>query len=931
MNFDLDLVIVTAFLFSNLIVGLIYGKNVKTIQDYALGGRNFSTSSLVATIVATFMTGSGFFVTLNKTYTDGLPYLFAVVCISVQYVIIALFIVPKFERFIGYVSVAEVMGHFYGKHVRMLTAITAIMWNVGGIAVQFKVLGNVLSYFAQIPEIYGVLFASSMVVIYSTFGGIRAVTYTDILQFFTFGFVIPLIGIVMWNEFQNSGMLVMDSFNNEIFTLEHIAKMNFVDKTNFLLLALYFLLPSVGPIHFQRMSMGKSISQVKKAFLISAFLFLVVDLAIAWMPFLLKGLHPDIESKLLYSFIIDNYAFTGLKGLIIIGVCAMAMSSADSFINGSAVLFGHDLKEALNIKVDPLILSKLFSLWLGVFAVYMALSTDDLLNMVMSTASLYISMILAPLLLSILGFRTSTKVILYAMAASFITVILWRFVDIKIQVIIPALVVNVIVLFTLHYTLRVPGGWEKVEVVQPKKVGPTFWQQVQSFDLKACLAQRLPTNDISYLGVGVYFVVLTFSTMYSTSFALSEPGSTPILAMYQVMMITGVLITTYPIWPLSIPVNIKRKVASVAWYASITYMLVLFSTFFVMVSKFSTLQFTIFTTNLLVVIHLFGWRIASVVIPITFFAGIELYKFYKGVDHVDFSIGSPLFVAMYSLFLIGTVLTIFLRPQEEQKKRRDQEIDDLTDKNKFLDEKIDLFSEKIKYQEKEIARLGDTAKRILNNLNHELRLPVGNVMNFAEMLSGSLKKYNKKQLKELSDEVYKNSNRLSSMILNMLDLATIEINRIDLQRSKVDLSELIRERVKNCVRIYLDNKPLDFELHIEPEVVTFVDVNYMRQVIDNLVINAITYSNSGTIRISLQCSESVIAFTIEDEGIGIPRKDIYDVFEPFTTSSATFTPAEGRGVGLSLCRSAIEAHDGLIYAESNGTKGAKFVFVLPRI
>lgn len=77
MNMDIDILIFIGFLIVNLIVGMSYGKNVKTINEYALGGRNFATTALVATIVATFTTGSSFFVIIAKTYSDGLPYVIA--------------------------------------------------------------------------------------------------------------------------------------------------------------------------------------------------------------------------------------------------------------------------------------------------------------------------------------------------------------------------------------------------------------------------------------------------------------------------------------------------------------------------------------------------------------------------------------------------------------------------------------------------------------------------------------------------------------------------------------------------------------------------------------------------------------------------------------------------------------------------------------
>ena len=66
MKFDLDIAIVVCFLFVNLAVGLYYGRRVTTIEDYALGGRNFSTGTLVSTIVATWASGSMFFITLSK-------------------------------------------------------------------------------------------------------------------------------------------------------------------------------------------------------------------------------------------------------------------------------------------------------------------------------------------------------------------------------------------------------------------------------------------------------------------------------------------------------------------------------------------------------------------------------------------------------------------------------------------------------------------------------------------------------------------------------------------------------------------------------------------------------------------------------------------------------------------------------------------------
>jgi Na+/proline symporter len=215
MTSNIDIIIFIAFLVINLLVGLKSGKKVKTIQDYALGGRNFSTGALVATIVATWASGSGLFVTLSNTYSDGLYYLIPSICMSISLVITAYLLVPRMGEFLGSTSVAEAMGNLYGIEVRLITAVCGILGTIGVIAVQFKVFGNVFNYFLGIDSIYALLLASTIVILYSTFGGIRAVTHTDIVQFCTFGFVIPLIGVIIYNHITSENNF---SFNDVIRT-----------------------------------------------------------------------------------------------------------------------------------------------------------------------------------------------------------------------------------------------------------------------------------------------------------------------------------------------------------------------------------------------------------------------------------------------------------------------------------------------------------------------------------------------------------------------------------------------------------------------------------------------------------------------------------------------------------------------------------------
>jgi len=921
-----------------------HGKDVKTIKDYALGGRNFSTAALVATIVATWASGSGFFIDITNTYSDGLYYLLAALCMGIQLLIMAFVLVPRMGEFLGSTSVAEAMGDLYGQNVRIATAIAGAIGSMGLIAVQFSAFGNIVGYFSGVRSDVTIIVAGIVVTMYSAMGGIRAVTTTDILQIFTFCFAVPLIGIIIWNQLYFTDFSITTALQSPKFNLQHVLNIGNPEFWQMLPLMFYFTVPTMLPSSFQRISMGSSIAQVKKASIIAAIMFVVIILATAWIPFLIFNVNPGMESSQVLGFIIDNYTYTGLKGLLIIGVLAMAMSTADSNMNISSVLFSHDICSQIKLRVNKeLILAKVFSFLLGIGGIMLALTSKDLLSIVLSANSYYMPVVTVPLVFTILGFRSTKLSVLIAMSAGFGTVILWKIFAIETDPIIFGMLANVIFLFGSHYLLRQPGGWVGVkdkkysDETNVKKTGnkTKFFKKLKEFNFFDFCKKYSPSNDLTYMGFGIYCIICTITTMYSTQVELLNVNGKIVLVIYQIMMITGTMLAMYPVWPLSVQKKIKERIVQVWWNPAVFYMLVLFSTFFVMVSNFNQLQFVIFTANTILIIILAGWKLAIGMIVVGFYASVELFKYYREIDHLNIAIGSPQFVFMYSLVLIGAVLVIFLKPKQDHLEATEQKVDTLETEVTHLgyevtnlNENVVHYNQRISDQEKEIHRLGATAQKILNNVNHELRLPIGNVVNFAEMLNEGLEKYSKDQLKELSDEVLKNSTRLSSMILNMLDLATLNARTIALQKKTVNLGVLVEERIKTCRNIYLQKKKIDFELSIAQNLLIDVDPNYIRQTVDNLVINAITFSEKGVIKISVTKQQNVAVFVITNEGKPIPHTELYDIFSAFRMASNTESQAEGRGVGLALCKAAIEAHGGMIKAENTG-KGAKFRFVLP--
>ena len=921
MNFNIDIAIFIGFLVINLVVGLRYGKSVKNIKDYALGGRNFSTAALVSTIVATFVTGSMFFVDLQNTYSDGLYYFIPGFCVVFQMLITVYFLIPRMGEFLGSSSVAEVMGDMYGDAVRFITAICGILSMVGYIAVQFKVFGNIFNYFLGIDPTYAIFAASTIVILYSSFGGIKAVTYTDIVQFITFGFVVPLIGIILWNYIYDSNLSFTTLTKDSNFDYTKVLDFNNTKFWAMFPLIFYFTVPSTDPTNFQRISMGRNIAQAKKAWLISAILFGLIAIAIAWIPLLIKIIHPNLEGNQLVAYLIDNYAYTGLKGLIIIGVFAMAMSSADSCINASSVLFANDIGMVLKIKMDKLTLSKWFSLILGVFGIYLALAKSNLLSIVMTTASFYLSIVTVPLLLAIFGFRSTKIPVLIGMSVGFCVILAGNFINFEADSIILGMFANLVFFISSHYLLKQPGGWGRIkdnryltEVRKERKRKiAAFLTSAKNFNLIEFCKKNAPSNELTYMSVGIYFILYTITTMYATNVELLRDGNKIILSIYQLMMITGVLLAMYPIWPS----RLKREVVmQVAWNIVIFYMLIFFSCFFVMVSNFGQLQFAVFTLNIVMTALLVGWKLGLTMTVAGFYLSSQFYKFYTGVDNLDLSIGSPQFILMYSLMLIGSTLIIFLKPKQEHQI--------------LTQEKNEHLSNRIELQEAQVKEAWNLREEFIRNISHEYHAPMTGISSMAESLKHAYYKLGDKERLDAIDVILKSSVRLEAFDSNISSLAALSKAGFKLKSESINLTNLVLERIEICRKLYEEKKgDREFELQIEEDVIIQGDRFYLSQTLDNLIINAITYCPKGKIIIYLNKYKNRIEFSISDNGVGIPKDELQDIFGAFFVSSKTKTLAGGRGLGLTLCKRVLELHNGRISANSNEQKETTISFVLP--
>ena len=927
MQFNIDTVVFIVFLTLNLVVGLYYGRGVKNIKDYSLGNRNFSTGALVSTIVATWIGGDYLFITIAEVYTTGLHYAIGCLGMVVCLFLNAYVFVPKMSEFLGSISVASAMGDLYGKHVRLISAIGGAIASAGFIAVQFKVFGYILNDFLGLSGNYPIFLAASVVILYSSVGGIRSVTFTDVIQFFTFGVLIPVLGIVIWNDLSSLPTFnLVTAVQHPLFNYEEFLGLSNPKFWSVLLLFLLFSIPDLNPTMFQRVAIGRSVSQVKKAFSISAILLMLILIGMAWIAFLLFNIDPNLNPKDLVQYITNNYAHTGLKSFIMVGIVAMCMSTADSNINASSVLLTHDFCYPLNIKFkSELVLSKIISVLLGVISIYLALLDYDLLPLVFMTQSFYIPIIDVPLILAILGFRSTTKSVLIGMGAGFVSVIVWRiyFMDTTgVDSILPGTIVNLIFFMGSHYLLKQNGGWINKKNNQLSCSNGTiakhkFHQLIKAiteFDLMVFCKNNSPKRDLTYTSFGIFSTISTISTMYSISNVIDGQNKDTILPFYEIMLVLSVCFTTYPIWPSTIK---KDNIAQIAWSISIFFLLIFCSSFFLMLSNFSHLQFVVFIVNLIVAAILTRWKLLLTMMIVGIYSSIKAYQYYTGIDNIVINMASTSLI-IYTFLLAGTAIVIFFRPKQAYEEE--------------IEQKSNYLEHKVIDQKKELTKLYEIKNELLRNLEHETRTPITGITSLGQVLWANYDKFNEEQRRNATKDIADSSERLTSLVNNLIDLSKLNNINYQLNKSQVNLSDLVYKRLELCKKLYIqdkDQEDLWFNLQIDNELTALCDQYYISRTIDNIIVNAIQYCKQGTITIELKPEQNhTIVFSVKDEGIGIPKDELFEVFEPFTVSSNTKTPAGGRGIGLALSKKVIEAHNGQIWAKQNQDKGVTVAFTL---
>jgi len=237
-------------------------------------------------------------------------------------------------------------------------------------------------------------------------------------------------------------------------------------------------------------------------------------------------------------------------------------------------------------------------------------------------------------------------------------------------------------------------------------------------------------------------------------------------------------------------------------------------------------------------------------------------------------------------------------------------------------------------REKEKAETANRGKSLfLARMSHELRTPLNAIIGFTSVLLSD-DELSAEQHQDL-EIINRSGEYLLSMINDVLDMAKIDADRMRLEYSIFHLGELVRD-VDDLMRIRASAKKLQFIVHasVSCQVGIHADITKLRQILVNLVGNAIKFTDHGGVALRLDCRPAnpatslQLVIEVEDSGIGIPAEDIEQIFEPFVQASVR-TEQKGTGLGLAITRKIVDLMGGHISVTSTLGKGSLFRVEVP--
>ncbi|OGZ02600.1 MAG: hypothetical protein A2946_01535 [Candidatus Liptonbacteria bacterium RIFCSPLOWO2_01_FULL_53_13] len=323
------------------------------------------------------------------------------------------------------------------------------------------------------------------------------------------------------------------------------------------------------------------------------------------------------------------------------------------------------------------------------------------------------------------------------------------------------------------------------------------------------------------------------------------------------------------------------------------------------------LPFAGFTFYAILRHHLLNMKVVSTEI-LTLVLTIAVFFeaiFAQNILILIFRTGVFLLVLAFSILLIKSV-----RKEVEQREELERLAGDLKQANAKLED---------------LSRL---KTQLLSLASHQIKSPLAAIKGFTEILIEGIYGQVNDKVKETLVKMKKSADGLVMLIDTLLNVRKVEEGRMDYQFARIDFRKLVEDTVEE-LRPLAGEKKLELTFTAPPEAAWVnADAQKLKQVVQNLIDNAIKYTPLGFVKVEVAPKESTYVLSVTDSGLGIPEELITHLFEEFIRDERVKKDILGTGLGLFIARKIVDAHSGKIWAESGGKdKGSRFYVALKKV
>jgi len=233
-----------------------------------------------------------------------------------------------------------------------------------------------------------------------------------------------------------------------------------------------------------------------------------------------------------------------------------------------------------------------------------------------------------------------------------------------------------------------------------------------------------------------------------------------------------------------------------------------------------------------------------------------------------------------------------------------------------------------KQVELELIELNRLKSELLSNVSHELRSPLTSIKGIVSSLQQEDIEWDDPTREMLLTGISEETDRLASLVTNLLNMSKLGAGVWKPQKERHNISDIINEMLEQQKWAHGTHT---FETDLEPDLPEIcADYNQIKQVLINLLENAVAYSEEGTrVVFKVRAVDGEVEVSVSDQGVGIPIEELGKIFDKFYRGSQTRQRPGGTGLGLTICQAIILAHGGRIWAESEVGRGSTFYLRLP--